>query len=64
MDNMKVILALCLLPQFTLAYDDDVFPLISWFELTRTPFSSASGSSAPSCVDFDSDGDFDCEFCF
>lgn len=62
MTGVRVLLALCFLPQLisAAAYDDDVFPVIDWLELSRTPFRSSSGSSSPTCIDFDSDGDFDC----
>jgi hypothetical protein len=60
MKSFKLVLALCLLPSFTTAADDDVFPVIDWVQLMRTPFSASTGSAAPSCVDFDGDGTFDC----
>jgi hypothetical protein len=55
-----LILSLHFLPQVSLAE----FPLITWFEKDRIPFSADSGFASPVCADIDMDGDFDCKFFF
>jgi hypothetical protein len=58
--QLAVVLAVASGPMGLVSADE--FPVITWYQANRSPFSGAGGYSAPSCADtHGSDGDVDCK---